>query len=429
MDGQADIRAALALVLQAEGYETAGAASPAEAALLLDAGGFDAMLLDLNFHADTTSGEEGLRLLASVVAVRPGLPIVVLTGWGSVELAVRALRAGAADFLEKPWENTRLLTVLRSQLARARAQRTVGSLTSAASAGAILGTSPPMRAVLAIVAKIAPADVPVLITGESGTGKGLIARHIAQVSGRRDKPFVTLDLGSVPETLVEAELFGHARGAFTDAKAERIGRFEIADGGVLFLDEIGNASLATQARLLSVLEDGLVTRVGESRPRRVDVRVIAATNADLGALITAGRFRQDLLFRLNTVEISLPALRERGDDILVLAAHSLETAARKHRRPVTGFAPDALAALAAYPWPGNVRELSHVIERAVLLAEAGTVRAGDLRLVEPTTAPLERMTLDQAERYLIQRAMVEAAARRLGLSRSAFYRRLATLRT
>jgi len=274
----------------------------------------------------------------------------------------------------------------------------------------------------------------VLITGESGTGKGAFARHIASLSPRHDKPFVTLDLGAVPETLVEAELFGHARGAFTDAKADRPGRFEIADGGVLFLDEIGNASLATQARLLSVLEDGRITRVGDARPRRIDVRVIAATNADLGALVAAGRFRQDLLFRLNTMELALPALRQRAEDALLLANHALSMFTDKHRAPARTFAPDAEVALRDHAWPGNVRELNHVIERAVLLAEGAKIRAADLRLAPPPDIALESMTLAQAERYLVQRALAatggdgEAAARRLGLSRSAFYRRLAALK-
>lgn len=434
-DDQADIREALALVLRAEGFSTKGAASPAEAALLLDAGGIDALLLDLNFATDTTSGDDGMRLLASVKTVHPDLPVVVLTGWGSVDLAVRALRAGAADFLEKPWENVRLITVLRSQIALLRARSTAASLTRPAAQGEIIGTCAAMRAMLSLVAKIAQADVPVLITGESGTGKGLVARHIAALSRRRDKPFVTLDLGSVPESLIESELFGHARGAFTDAKSDRIGRFEIASGGVLFLDEIGNASLATQARLLSVLEDGMITRVGETATRRVDVRVIAATNADLNRLIEAGRFRRDLLFRLNTVEIALPPLRMRGDDIVLLAADCLTRSAVRHDRDVTAFAPDALAALAAHHWPGNVRELAHVIERAVLLADDGTITRAHLSLDPQPEAPFERMTLDQAERYLVQRAMaeaggdVEAAARRLGLSRSAFYRRLSQIRT
>jgi DNA-binding NtrC family response regulator len=344
-----------------------------------------------------------------------------------------ALRAGAADFLEKPWENARLLGVLRGQFALRQAERTTASLTRPPP-GAIIGQSRPMRELFALVAKIAPADIPVLITGESGTGKGAFARHIASLSPRRDKPFVTLDLGAVPETLVEAELFGHARGAFTDAKADRPGRFEIADGGVLFLDEIGNASLATQARLLSVLEDGRITRVGDPRPRRIDVRVIAATNADLGALVAAGRFRQDLLFRLNTMELALPALRRRGDDVLLLADHALQMFTEKHRAPARRFAPEAMAALRAHGWPGNVRELNHVIERAVLLAEGGDIRAGDLRIAPAPDIALESMTLAQAERYLVQRALAEtggdgeAAARRLGLSRSAFYRRLAALK-
>ncbi len=432
-DDQADIREALAMLLRAENFTPQGAASPAETLLHLEAGGIALLLLDLNFGTDTTSGEEGMALLSAVKAAHPDLPVIVLTGWGSIELALAALRAGAADFLEKPWENTRLLTVLRSQLALTQANRTTTSLLSAPQ-GDLIGNSPPMRAVLSMAEKIAPADIPVLITGESGTGKGVLARHIAALSGRSKKPFVTLDLGAAPETLLESELFGHARGAFTDAKSDRAGRFEIADGGVLFLDEIGNASLATQARLLSVLEDGRITRVGDSHPRQVDVRVIAATNADLSLLTASGRFRQDLLFRLNTVEIALPPLRARGDDILVLAAHYLENFAKKHNRPATGLTPDARAALAAHGWPGNVRELAHVIERAVLLAEGKLVRAADLRLAPAPDMPIERMTLEQAERYLIQRALAESggdgetAARRLGLSRSAFYRRLAALR-
>jgi DNA-binding NtrC family response regulator len=432
-DDQDDIRESLGLVLRAEGYLTQGSASPAETRLLLEGGGFDAVLLDLNFRADTTSGAEGMNLLAAIKNTHPELPVVVLTGWGSIPLALAALRAGAADFLEKPWENARLLGVLRGQLALRQAERTTAILTRPPP-GAIVGQSRPMRELFALVAKIAPADIPVLITGESGTGKGAFARHIASLSPRRDKPFVTLDLGAVPETLVEAELFGHARGAFTDAKADRPGRFEIADGGVLFLDEIGNASLATQARLLSVLEDGRITRVGDPRPRRIDVRVIAATNADLGALVAAGRFRQDLLFRLNTMELAMPTLRRRGDDILLLADHALQMFTEKHQVPTRRFAPEAMAALRAHGWPGNVRELNHVIERAVLLAEGGDIRAADLRIAPPPDVALESMTLAQAERYLVQRALAEtggdgeAAARRLGLSRSAFYRRLAALK-
>jgi DNA-binding NtrC family response regulator len=432
-DDQDDLREALSIVLSREGFATRGAASPAEAWLLLETGDFAALLLDLNFRADTTSGQEGLAFMAKVKAVFPGLPVIVLTGWGSVELAVQALRAGAADFLEKPWENTRLITVLRSQLALAQARQTNASLTHLFPS-TMAGRSSPMRQVRALAEKIASAHVPVLITGESGTGKGVMARHIAALSTRRDQPFVTLDMGSLPESLVEAELFGHARGAFTDAKTERIGHFEIANNGVIFLDEIGNASLATQVRLLSVLEDGKIVRVGESRPRQVDVRIIAATNADLGSLIAAGRFRQDLLFRLNTVEIRMPPLRDRGEDIIQLALHFLEIFAARHGRSEAEFDPEALSALTGYPWPGNVRELAHVVERAVLLSETARIKPADLRLSATSAIQFERMTLDQAERYLIQLAIAEAngdtdvAARRLGLSRSAFYRRLAAVR-
>lgn len=432
-DDQVDIREALALVLRAEGFATIGAASPAEAALLLDAGGIDALLLDLNFSTDTTSGDDGMRLLASIRSTYHDLPVIVLTGWGTIELAVRALRAGAADFIEKPWENTRLISILRGQLSQAKARSDVAAPTPVFD-GAVIGRSSAMRDALEMVAKIAATDVPVLLTGESGTGKGLVARHIAAQSRRRDKPFVTLDLGSVPETLVESELFGHARGAFTDARSDRVGRFEVADGGVLFLDEIGNASLATQTRMLSVLEDRTITRIGETKPRRVDVRVIAATNADLPALIEAGRFRRDLLYRLNTVQITLPPLRARGEDVFLLAEHYLAVSAQRHGRAVTGFAPDALALLASHSWPGNIRELAHVVELATLLADGPCVTASDLRIGPGGDLPIEHMTLDQAERYLIQRAIVDAggdmetAARRLGLSRSAFYRRLSQLR-
>jgi DNA-binding NtrC family response regulator len=432
-DDQDDIRASLAMVLRAENYATAGAASPAELLMLLERGGFDALVLDLNFRTDTTSGAEGMALLSRLVAQYPTLPIVVLTGWGTIELAIRALRTGAADFVEKPWENARLISVLRTQLALAAAHRTAAALAAPALGGDLLYRSPAMAQVMAKGQKIAAADVTVLITGQSGTGKGALARAIAAASPRA-ATFIHADLGAIPETLIESTLFGHVRGAVTDAKADRPGQFELAHRGTLFLDEIGNASAAVRSRLLMAIEAGQVTRVGESRPRKVDVRIIAATNADIASRIAAGHFRSDLYFRLNTVEIALPALADRPEDILHLAEHFLKQHARRLGRALHTFAPAASAALLEYHWPGNIRELTHVVERAVLFAEHDEIRLTDLHLPATAVAPLEAMTLEQAERFLIQQALracnddAEAAARRLGLSRSAFYRRLNRLK-
>jgi len=433
-DDQDDIRAALAMVLLAEGYETVGAASPAETLLLLGRGHWDALLLDLNFCTDTTSGDEGMALLARLTKIDPALPVIVLTGWGTIDLALRAMRLGAADFIEKPWENTRLLSILRNQLALFSARGTVTELLGKPQTGKILYQSRAMGSVMTKLAKIAATDVMVLISGESGTGKGALAKAIVTASRRADAAFIQTDMGAIPEGLIESTLFGHARGAFTDARSSRPGQFEIAHRGTLFLDEIGNASASVQSRLLTVLESGQVTRVGEDRPRAVDVRLIAATNANLEARIAAGGFRNDLYFRLNTVEIVLPPLRDRPEDIPLLAKHFLIAQARRHNREVSDFTPEASAALAAYPWPGNVRELAHVVERAVLFTENGLVRPADLQLPVPASPQFEKMTLDQAERYLIQHALAaadgdaEAAARRLGLSRSAFYRRLTRLK-
>ncbi len=437
-DDQADVREALGLLLTGEGYAIETAASPAEARAALARRRYDAMFLDLNFLADTTSGREGLALLAEARERDPALPVIVLTGWASVDVVVAAMQAGAQDFLEKPWENARVLTVLKNQVALADARADNRRLLAEAEPveeGGIVFRSAAMRDVMATVDKVASADVAVLLTGESGTGKGLVARAIHERSRRAGGPFVHVNLGALPETLAESELFGHAKGAFTDARADKPGRFELADGGTLFLDEIANASAATQARLLTALESGHVERLGATRPRPVDVRLISASNADLPARIKVDAFRRDLYFRLNTVEIRLPSLRERAEDIPALAAHYLARFAQRHDKQLEGFGRAAESALLAYDWPGNVRELAHVIERAVLLAAGERIEPGDLRLPGASEAtPFEAMSLEQAERYLLQKALernrgdAAAAARQLGVSRSAFYRRLSKLK-
>jgi DNA-binding NtrC family response regulator len=394
--------------------------------------------MDLNYARDTTSGREGLDLLGRVQALDPSLPVVVMTAWGTVELAVEAMRRGARDFVQKPWENARLLSILRTQVELGRALRRGQRLEAENRAlreedrPDLVARSAAMRPVVEIVDRVGPSDANVLVTGENGSGKGVVARALHAASARASRPLVTVNAGGLPEGVFESELFGHVRGAFTDARADRVGRFELADGGTLFLDEIANVPHAQQARLLRVLETGEMERVGSSRTRRVDVRVISATNADIAAEVAAGRFRQDLLFRLNTIEIHVPALRERREDIPHLARRFLEVHARRYRKELDGFEEAALKALVGYAWPGNVRELDHAVERAVLMAQGRAVRAADLGLRAGREGParIEEMTLEEVERFLIGKMLercdgnVSRAARALGLSRSALYRRL-----
>jgi DNA-binding NtrC family response regulator len=438
-DDQRDVLEALRFLLRPEGFQLEAVGSPAAAMASLAEREFDAVLLDLNYARDTTSGQEGLELLDRVRQLDPSLPVVVMTAWGSIELAVEAIRRGARDFVSKPWDNERLLSILRNQVELGRALKSRERLEAAQRLPAgeqnelLVAESPAMRPVLELVQRIARSDATVLVTGENGSGKGLVARALHAASDRAGQPMVTVDVGGLADGTFESELFGHVRGAFTDAKADRVGRFEAAHGGTLFLDEIGNLPLPLQAKLLRVLERGELERVGSSQTRRVDVRVIAATNTELEAEVAAGRFRRDLLFRLNTVEIPLPPLRERRQDIPLLAAHFQGRLAQRYRKPIDGFAPEAMEALLAHHWPGNVRELAHAIERAVLLAAATKIRAADLGLrpAAPPPAPaLDDLGLEEVERILIRKALdrhggnVSHAASALGLSRSALYRRL-----
>ncbi|MEQ1832626.1 MAG: sigma-54 dependent transcriptional regulator [Candidatus Eisenbacteria bacterium] len=437
-DDDADILTALKLLLRGEGFEVETATSPALALAALEARDFDAALLDLNYARDTTSGKEGLELVEQLRALDPTLPVVVMTAWGSVEGAVAAVRRGARDYVQKPWDNARLLQTLHTQVELGRALR-VGQrlehenrLLRRAGSPEMIADSPAMRPVLDLLARVGPSDANVLVTGEHGTGKELVARILHASSPRAGRALVTVNVGGLAEGVFESELFGHMKGAFTGANTDRVGRFELADGGTLFLDEIANVPLAQQARLLRVLQTGEFERVGSSRTRQVSVRLVSATNADLHAEAAAGRFREDLLFRINTVEVRLPALRERREDIPALAAHFLHRHAQRYRKPVAALDAEALRALLAHPWPGNVRELDHVLERAVLMARGATLEAGDLGLRAPQggAAALEQMTLDEVERVLIQKALarhggnVSEAAKTLGLSRSALYRRL-----
>ena len=452
-DDQAAVRDALRLLLKGEGYLVTQATSPAETLAAVQADDFALAFIDLNYTRDTTSGQEGLDLLDRLLATEDAPPVVVMTAWATVNLAVEAMRRGARDFVQKPWENARVLATVRTQIelsgirrrnARLEAENdilrndceTTGPV--APGIDGFVARSAAMRPVLETIASVGPSDAPVLITGENGTGKGVAARALHAASQRAGKPLVSVNMGGLSENVFESELFGHVRGAFTDAKTDRIGRFELADGGTIFLDEIANVPLAQQAKLLRLLETGEFERVGSSRTQKADVRLLSATNADLHAEVAAGRFRQDLLYRLNTVEVRLPPLRARPEDIPILAASFLQKYLGRYRKRLAGFDNAATAVLQSHPWPGNVRELDHAIERAVLLAGGASVRAADLGLSmenpsvgSPAGAPsLEEMSLEDVERFLIQKAMARhqgkaaAAAEALGLSRSAFYRRL-----
>src|SRR6266478_4500874 len=434
-DDQADIRDALRLLLKREGYETQAVASPAEALSAIESREFDAVLMDLNYARDTTSGQEGLDLLTNIQMLDSTLPVVVMTAWSSIEVAVEAMRRGARDFVQKPWENTRLLSILRTQIDLRQALRLEAEnrILRAESRPTFLAKSPAMAPVLELIGRIGPSDANVLITGEHGTGKEVVARTLHALSNRTSKPMVTVNAGGLSEGVFESELFGHVKGAFTDARSDRVGRFELADNSTLFLDEIANVPLNLQAKLLRVLETGDLERVGSSTTRRVNVRVLAATNADINAEASSGRFRQDLLFRLNTIEIHIPPLRDRREDIDLLAYHFLQGYSNRYRKNIASFDSAAVRALHEHAWPGNVRELDHAVERGVLMAAGPTVRAGDLGLRAQAAggaAKLEEMSLDEVERYLIQRTLsrhegnVSQAAKALGLSRSAMYRRL-----
>jgi DNA-binding NtrC family response regulator len=438
-DDQTDVLEALRLLLKHAGLEVVTATSPAGVLTAVDGQELDAVLMDLNYARDTTSGGEGLDLLSRLAAADATLPVIVMTAWGSVEGAVEAMRRGARDYIQKPWDNQRLLQTVRTQLELGRALRDSSRLASETSRlrardlPELVAESAAMRPVVRLMERVASSDAHVLITGEHGTGKEVVARWLHAASERAARPFVAVNAGGVSDGVFESELFGHVKGAFTDAKADRAGCFELAEGGTLFLDEIANMPLNQQAKLLRVLQAGEYHPVGSSRIRKADVRFLTATNLDVRREVAEGRFREDLLYRVNTVEIHLPPLRDRREDIAPLALHFVARLSVRQGRPPRPFSPQAARALLEHLWPGNVRELEHVVERALLLARGESIEIEDLALGAGRSdgaARFEQMTLEEAERHLIQRALVRHGgqvsdtAKALGLSRSALYRRL-----
>ena len=436
-DDQRDVLEALRILLKGEGHQTDAVNSIAGIFNALQQRDYALLMMDLNYTRDTTSGQEGLEVIPKIMALDSTLPIVVMTAWATIDLAVEAMKRGARDFVPKPWDNERLLTIVRTQIELASALRKGRKLEAAnkllgGNVPNLIAEAPSMRPVIEMIRRVAPSDANVLITGENGTGKSLIAQALHALSPRASHSMITVNMGGLSETLFESELFGHVKGAFTDAKTDRAGRFELADESTLFMDEIANIPLNQQAKLLRVIETGDFERVGSSKTLHANVRIISATNANLAEEVAAGRFRQDLLFRLNTIEIPLPPLRDRREDIMPLANNFLRDRAQRYRKELAGFDETARERLLQHSFPGNVRELDHVIERAVLMAQDRHIKAADLGLATGAgeTRSLEDMSLEEVEAFLIKKALARnngnarKAAEALGLSRSAFYRRL-----
>lgn len=466
-DDDDGILTALSFLLKAEGYVVEQATSPAQALRLVRNEFFQLVLMDLNYSLDTTSGEEGLKLIQSIRQHDAILPIVVMTGWGSIDIAVNTIKYGANDFIQKPWDNDQLIAILSAQIDQGRVSRSASrcdGINSEASGcngenndapshavdinTPLFGQSPAMQQVMATIEHVAKSDVNILFTGENGTGKSMFARHLHNLSSRKEAALVCVNMGAVTESLFESEMFGHNKGAFTDAKDTRIGRFEMADGGTLFLDEIANTPLSQQAKLLRALEERRFEKVGSSDTQNVNIRLITATNCQLQHAVSSGAFRKDLLYRINTVEIALPSLRERREDILPLAHFFLAKAASTSKQPTKPLNKSAEAALLSYRWPGNVRELQHTMERAYILSQGEEIAPQDLGLTQNTTtatsAPEDsHLSTDESEHDLpplehIENTVIKQryeffdgdavrAAKSLGLSRSAFYRRLGKL--
>jgi DNA-binding NtrC family response regulator len=437
-DDQPHILEAVELLLSPHGIHVECVRSPQLLLEALSQTDYDVLLIDLNYTRDTTSGKEGLDLLARLQEIDPRMPVIVMTAWGNIDLAVESIKRGARDFIQKPWENERLISLIRvhaelhKALRRARQLELENRLLRAEGMPDFVAAAPSMQPVLELISQVGPSDANVLITGEHGTGKEIVSKLLHAASPRARMPLVAVNAGGLPEGTFESEIFGHVKGAFTDARSDRVGRFELANGGTLFLDEIANVPLRQQAKLLRVLETGELERVGSSQTRRVDVRVLSATNANLPDESKAGNFREDLLFRINTVEIHIPALRERREDIPLLALHFLNRNRSRYRKQVTGFSTSAMQQMIQYPWPGNVRELEHTVERAVLLCRGEEIEPANLAIAgaKSSATNFENMSIDEVEALLIRKVLrrcdgnISQAAEALGLSRAALYRRI-----
>lgn len=447
VDDDPDVLMAARLLLKRHFQQVDIEKNPERLPFLVTNGSYDAILLDMNFTRDVNSGKEGFDWLDRILDIDPAATVVLFTAYGDVEMAVRAIKAGATDFVLKPWENDKLLATLHTAMDGRQKQSTdkpeVGAQprsavgeSQASPSKLLIGQSRAMQQIFDTIERVADTDANILILGENGTGKDLVARAIHQRSGRSTKPFVPVDLGALSESLFESELFGHVKGAFTDARDDRAGRFEEAQGGTIFLDEIGNVTLPQQARLLTVLQQRTVTRVGSNKAKAVDVRLVCATNAPIYERVADKLFRQDLLYRINTIELTLPPLRERPEDIQLLTDHFLNLYRKQHNRPVTGVSPALLKQWQQYAWPGNVRELQHTIERAVILTRGTVLDVSDVQLGQErpggvSSSPIrETLQLEDMEKRLIQQALqqhngnITDVARVLGLSRQALYRRM-----
>ena len=444
VDDDEDVLLAAKMLLKKHIKEVVIEKDPRKIPFLLNNNSFDVILLDMNFSQDTTSGKEGFYWLEQILEKDPQAVVILITAFGDVEMAVQALKAGATDFVLKPWQNEKLLATLSSASRLKKSYKEVSKLKQTSKTlqadsnqafKDIIGESDAMKRVFKLIDKVASTDANVLILGENGTGKELIARAIHQKSLREDKPFIGVDMGAITESLFESELFGHKKGSFTDAKEDRAGRFEVASGGTLFLDEIGNLSLPLQSKLLTALQNRKITRIGSNQEINVDIRLICATNMPLYDMVQEGSFRQDLLYRMNTVEINLPPLRERTEDIEDLANHFVRTYAKKYRKATKGIATSTISKLQKYTWPGNIRELQHAIERAIIMSDHDELKPEDFFFLmqkpdSGATLESESFNLDELEKSAILKVVnkyegnISKAAKELGLTRASLYRRI-----
>lgn len=440
IDDDEDVLLAAKMLLKKFNYQVIIEKNPNKIPFLLNNDTYDVILLDMNFSKDTTSGKEGFEWLNQIKERDPQAVVILITAFGDVEMAVKALKEGATDFILKPWQNEKLLATISTAIKLKKSYNEVDKLKKAKQMleeqisqpfRDIIGESKSMNDVFSLIDKVAKTDANILILGENGTGKELVARAVHQKSLRKDNSFISVDMGAITETLFESELFGHKKGAFTDAREDRPGRFELANNGTLFLDEIGNLSLALQSKLLSALQSRKVTRVGSNTSTDVDIRLICATNMPLHQMVKEGKFRQDLLYRINTVEIQIPPLCERPDDIPLLVNHFMGYYARKYRKDIASISPEAMLKLKKYAWPGNVRELQHAIERAVIMADSTSLQESDFLFSRKSEGPTtDSLNLDEVEKAAVARALqlhngnISKAADELGLTRASLYRRM-----